>query len=250
MRKETPLGMIALQVVGGTIALLIIGATLSLLADALPGEQLTAIAGILGGLIGAGGTALAVYLTLASQRSDEAERVEGALRIEVAEHARLAYGQLGVCELILFDGYEVPVRDLPTLMVLPEAPIYKAVADRVSRLPYGRLFVVFHTRIAEAQQMARICAAATRPPILSGRAGDEEVVELMQSRQLVNHKDAKTLATAWFDACMIARTILQAEASASELADAATAEVLADLEAARTGRVGAMLEKEKPTPQT
>src|SRR6202034_1328987 len=102
------------------------------------------------GFIGAAGTALAVYLTLASQRRDEAEKVEGALLAEVSEHARLAHGLLALCEMVLLEGYEIPLRDLPSLMYMPDATVFKATADRISRLAYGPLFVVLHSRIAEA----------------------------------------------------------------------------------------------------
>ena len=54
-----------------------------------------------------------------------------------AEFGRLALALLGVCDLILDQQARVPMRDLPVIMAMPEAVVYKATADRISRLPYG-----------------------------------------------------------------------------------------------------------------
>lgn len=223
------------------------GVALGLVTKLLPGapraDQLSAAAALLGGFIGAGGTALAVYLTLASQRSDEANKVEAALRVEVSELARLAYGQLGVCELVLTDGYEVPLRDLPTLMSMPDAVVFKATADRISRLAYGQLIVVLHARIAEALQMVRIYAATGAPSLPLGPGRLADVHAIMESRRLLDKEKAKTLATAWFDVCEVARSILTRDPSGFEIAEASIAEVLRDLEAART-RVAPLIAQE------
>jgi hypothetical protein len=216
------------------------GIALGLVTKMFPGapqaDRLTAAAALLGGFIGAAGTALAVYLTLASQRSDEAQKVEAALRIEVSELARLAHGLLGVCELVLTKGYEVPLRDLPTLMSMPDAPVFKATADRISRVAYGPLVVVLHARIAEALQMVRIYAAAPPPPDVSPALAARMPVSLdaLQARRLLDKDKAKTLATAWFDVCEVALTILTRDPSGFEIAEASVAEVIKDLEAVRT----------------
>lgn len=234
MRKEPSYAVIAAQVVGATIGVIGVLYVLSLFDEASSGEQLTAAAALVAGLIAAAGTALAVYLTLAAQRKDEAEKVEAALRAEVSEFARLAIGQLGLCELVLTKGYQVPLRDLPALMAMPEATVFKATADRVSRLPYGSLFVTLHTRTAEVVQMARIYAASVPPPPLPALGPHAAVAhELTQANRLLDADKAATLATAWLDICDIAHTILTPSASAAELAEASIAQVLKDLESAR-----------------
>lgn len=217
---------------------LLIGFFVLLFGNSNPGEKLGAVAAVIGGLVGAGGAALAVYLTLDGQRQDEAEKVEAALRMEVAEHARLVIGALGVCELVMTEGLEIPLHDLPGLMQIPDAPVYKSTADRISRLPYGSLFVVFHARIAEALQMVRIYATAPPPP---ARGLQPEriarIQEAFDARRLLDREKAKTLATAWYDACTVGKTILRRDVDAQKIAEAAIAETLVDLDAVER-RVG------------
>jgi hypothetical protein len=241
LRRQSPwvwtasvLGMVAFGIALGLVT--------SLFPGAPQADQLTAAAALLGGFIGAAGTALAVYLTLASQRSDEAQKVEAALRIEVSEQARLAHGLLGLCELVLVKGDEIPLRDLPALMYMPDATVFKATADRISRLAYGPLFVVMHSRIAEALQMVRIYAVTGSPPEPSGPGRIADVRAIMESRRLLDKEKAKTLATAWFDVCEVARAILTRDPSGFEIAEASVAEVLKDLEAVRT-RVPPLIEE-------
>jgi hypothetical protein len=100
------------------------------------GEQLNAVAAILRGLIGAGGAALAVYLTIDGQRRDEAQKVEAALRMEVAEFGRLAPLPLYLLsQRVIAEHAKIPARDLPVLVAMPEAIVYRETADRISRLP-------------------------------------------------------------------------------------------------------------------
>jgi len=76
-------------------------------------DRLGATGAILGGLIGAGGAALAVYLTIIAQREDEAKKVEASLRAEVVEFARLAMAPLDVMARFVLPGERpMPVQDL------------------------------------------------------------------------------------------------------------------------------------------
>ena len=61
------------------VAGIAVGYAFSIFPAAHVGEQLTAVAAVVGGLIGAGGAALAVYLTLGAQRRDDASKVEDSL---------------------------------------------------------------------------------------------------------------------------------------------------------------------------
>jgi hypothetical protein len=201
-------------------------------------DQLAALAAILGGAIGAAGTAIAVYLTLAAQRADEAEKVESTLRMEAAEFGRLAVGLLGVCEEILANRAQIPVKDLPAIMSMPEAVVYKATADRISRLSYGALFVVLHARIAEAISTVKMMASKTTPDAFRDR---------ILPSPMVDGFSAKLLLTAWFDVCEIARTILRPGAKSHDAAAAAIAQCLADLDAGHI-RVGPLVKSEEETP--
>jgi len=198
------------------------------------GDQLTAAAAILGGIIGAFGTALAVYLALAAQRADEAQKVEAALRIEVSEMARLALGNLEVCEMVLTQGHQIPLRDLPMVMTMPDAPVFEATADRLSRLAYGALIVVMHARIAETLQMVALYTFEASSPPIGEPARLAELAHAVVAHRVLDAEKARTLATAWSDVCDVARAILARDPSAFELPERAVAEVLTDLETART----------------
>lgn len=196
-------------------------------------DQLAAASALLGGFIGAGGTAFAVYLTLASQRRDEAQEVESALRAEVSELARLALGLVQLCDLVMNEreGYKIPLRDLPVVMSMPDAPIFRSTADRISRLAYGSLFVVLHARIAEALQLVRMTAAAgAQPPSFSSVGRIAEVQAAMATPAILKPEGAKTLSVAWTDVCLVARTILRRDPMGFALAEASMTEVLKDLD--------------------
>ena len=231
--------------VAGIVGLIGFGVTLCVVVGQFFGakasDQLAAAAALLGGFIGALGTAFAVYLTLASQRNDEAEKIEDALRAEVSEFARLAYGQYEVMQLVLTQGYQVPLRDLPTLTYMPDGVVFRSTADRISRLAYGSLVVVMHARVAEAMQMVRIYAAAgAQPsPVPSGlgRLGEAQVIAAHLAT--LDNEKATTLATAWSDVCEVARSILRRDPSGFGLAEASVTAVLKDLDAVHTRRESA-----------
>jgi len=183
------------------------------------GDRLAAIGAVLGGLIGAGGAALAVYLTLVSQRKDEAAKVEESLQAEVAEFARLAVGPLAILTpQVARKGPPMPLEDIPEITDLPEPVVFKAAADRLSRLSYGPLLVTFYVRIAEAKQMAKLLGL--RIPISHRGSG---ILPL-------GPQEAKMLTTAWYDICVIARIILRSEPSARQLVEAGRAESLRSLD--------------------
>jgi hypothetical protein len=223
--------------IAGALALIALAITVDIVvtlfprAHAIPDDQLAAGATLLGGLIGAAGTAFAVYLTLASQRRDDARKVEAALRMEVAEFSRLAAGAISPYESALTGEYYVPMCDLPVLTSLPEPSVYKAAADRLSRLPDGPLFVAFYLRIAEAVQLARILSATAKPVFHPNGT---------QMDPLLDAQKAKTLATGWLDVCNIGQTILRKKSDAQTLIDATIAATLTDI-AETLKRVGPLV---------
>jgi hypothetical protein len=216
------------------IVLVTLGAAIGYCVRIFPavsaGEGLNAVAAILGGLIGATGAALAVYLTLDGQRRDEAQKVEAALRMEVAEFGRLALAPLYVlAERVMVERARIPARDLPAIVAMPEAVVYRATADRISRLAYGSLFVAFHARIAEAVSIAGAYAASTRPVL---REGSTERIDPME--RMIDEAIAGTLATPWLDVCDLACTILRPENATPQIATAIISRCLSNLDTGRT----------------
>jgi len=185
------------------------------------GERLDPIAAVAGGLIGAFGAAAAVYLTLAGQRQDDAEKVEAALRAEVAEFCRLALGLLRVSQKIEAGTVKIPMQDLPPLMTLPEAVVYRATADRISRLEYGPLLVTFHARISEAAAAAQISAASARPVHHEGMAPTEP---------FATKEKGKLFGAGWFDVCEVGQSLLRRDPASRALAEASAMSVLSDLD--------------------
>lgn len=227
MRSQLSNDVIAAQVIGTTAGIAILLSFIVLFTDASSGEKLAALAAIGGGLIGAAGTAAAVYLTLKGQRRDDVEKVEEALQVEVAEFARLAVEYLKLSQAIedQVDQVQIPMRDLPVLMYMPEPTIYSATADRISRLEYGSLLVAFHMRITEATAMARTTAASARPMIPQGRV-------VVVSEPMTNPESGKTLGTAWSDVCQLAVTLLRKDPNSRLLVGKLIEARLSDLDAA------------------
>lgn len=122
------------------------------------GEIAAALAGIIGGAVGAAGSALAVFMTLDLQKRDEIEKVNAAILTEVAEQARFAIGHLGACALIQNGTIAAPKAELVRLMGAPRSVIYPAIADQVSRLHRPALVVSFFTRLEEMRYVVDVIA--------------------------------------------------------------------------------------------
>ncbi len=120
------------------------------------GELVGALGSVLGGIIGAAGAALAVYLTLGGERRDERKRIAGAVRREVSAFMRAAVVDLNICETILTRQVNMPVAHFPLAMGMPKPTIYPAIADRIGRLQAPHRLVSFFMRIAEVQTMAAV----------------------------------------------------------------------------------------------
>jgi len=198
---------------------LMAGVVLALFPGATRSGQLIAVAAILTGLVTAAGTAAAVYLAVSNERAAEGEKLEAALRTEVAEFARHAISRLALCQRVLVDRARIPTRDVSALMEMPEAVVYKATAHHIGRLPYGPLMVIFHGRIAEAVSMARCYAIPANVP-----DGGEAT--------WIKDRAARKMATAWLIVCETARSILRT--MPERVADAAMASRLEKLDEAIT----------------
>jgi hypothetical protein len=115
-------------VVGLGLSIVIVAGFLAALMDSKAGEIAGALGAVIGGAIGAGGAAAAVYIMLAGQRADDTEIVSAAVLAEVAELCKFPIGQLGACFAIQGGGLDAPKSSLPALMHTPEPIIFPAVA--------------------------------------------------------------------------------------------------------------------------
>ena len=137
------------------------------------GEIVGAVATVLGGVIGALGAALAVYLTLTGQRKEDRERIHSAVVREVIEFARIAVGHLETCESIRAGVIALPATKLPQAMQMPTPTIYPAVADKIGLLKSPQHVVAFYMRFAEIVVMAQ--AVADDPRLQNSRLQENNV---------------------------------------------------------------------------
>ncbi len=160
-----------------------------------PGEALVAVASVLGGLIGAfgaGGAAVyAVRRTFERQRKEERQRIVGAILREVMEFSRRVVGHLKIFENIHSGKMLIPAAQFPTIMRMPNAVVYPAIADRLGLLNNPTLVVAFFTRMSDAGPMAAVIGAQGTV----GIRGD-----LMTE-----------MAKAWIDICEMGKCILDGE---------------------------------------
>ena len=117
-----------------------------------PGEIAGSLGSVVGGMIGALGAALAVYLTLSTQRQEDRRRIDGALGREVAEFARQVVRGLETCETILSEGLELPRAGCPKRW---RCLSRSSVADKIGVLSNPQRAVAFYTHILEIGILAR-----------------------------------------------------------------------------------------------
>ena len=72
------------------------------------GEIAGALGSFLGGIIGAGGAVLAVYLALSRQSDEEMVKVSEAVKVEVTAFAKYVIGGIEICENIAKGKVTVP----------------------------------------------------------------------------------------------------------------------------------------------
>lgn len=101
------------------------------------GEVAGALGSFVGGVIGAGGAVLAVYVALASARDEETRKVSAAVKTEVASLTTYIIGAMEACQQIASGERQVPRRDAGYIIrkLFVEPVVYKAVADRIGLLP-------------------------------------------------------------------------------------------------------------------
>jgi len=117
----------------------------ALIGAATEGEIAGALGSFVGGIIGAGGAVLAVYVALSSQRNEETAKVSAAVRTEVASLTTYVIGAIEICQGIANGTRRVPSLDASYIMrkLWADPVIYPAVADRVGLLPHPNATVQF-----------------------------------------------------------------------------------------------------------
>src|SRR5215467_10155707 len=126
------------------------------------GEIAGALGSVVGGAIGALGSAAAVYIMLKGQREEEIEKVSAAVLREVAELCKQPIGQLGACAGIHTGQIKSPKSDLARMFHTPEPVIYPAIADRIARLPRPTFIVAFYSQLQETKGV--VALIANSPP--------------------------------------------------------------------------------------
>jgi hypothetical protein len=121
-----------------------------------------ALGDVVGGIIGALGAGLAVYLTLEVQKQDEASKVSAAIVAEISGLSVYPVKQLGVC-FSIYRGQAQEYRDLAELFAAPVPVIYPAVAADIARISNATLVITFYGQFDEAQSILRGIARNKKP---------------------------------------------------------------------------------------
>lgn len=152
--KRHAITMLAL--VGLAVLTPIVVAFLYYLAKSSSGEIAGSLGNVIGGTIGALGSAAAVYLMLRAQRKDETEKASAAILREVTELCKAPIGQLGAVAGIQTGQIRVPKSELRQLFHTPTPVMYPAFADRINRLPRPTLVVTFYMQLQETQGLIAV----------------------------------------------------------------------------------------------
>jgi hypothetical protein len=164
----------------------------ALMGAATEGEIAGALGSFVGGVIGAGGAVLAVYVALSSQRSEETAKVAAAVKTEVASLTTYIIGAVEICQTIASGIRQVPRQDAGYILrkLFGEPVVYKAVADRIGLLPHPNATVQFYMRLSEAKAMVESLQLANI------------------AQEYVSAENAATIADSLSTALQLARGIL------------------------------------------
>ena len=173
-RSSTVLGVPAS--VGLALLVIVLLIYVDALVSSKAGEVAGALGSVVGGMIGAGGAVWAVYLALARQRVEEADKVASSIRTEVATFTKYVIGGMDVCINIQKGRVAVPRVQANYIAknFSIDPVVYPAVADRVGLLPHPQATVGFYMRIAEAKAALEVLAKAppSEPPGVGNRRID------------------------------------------------------------------------------
>ena len=138
------------------ISVVLVGWFLAQLPKATSGETVGALASVVGGIIGALGSAAAVYLMLHGQRANEIEKVSAGLLREIAKLCESPIGQLGLCAQIQTGELQCQAFQLKSLFQTPTPVIFPAVANLIGRMPNPTLVVTFYMQLQETQGLLAV----------------------------------------------------------------------------------------------
>jgi hypothetical protein len=180
---------------------LLCGFFAALLGSKTAGEVAGALGSFVGGLIGAAGAVVAVYLAISSQRKEESAKVTAAIRTEVASLTTYVLGAVKICQGIADGSQKIPSQDASYILrkIWGEPIVYAAVADRVGLLPHSNATVQFYMRLAEAKAMLESLQIKTVHAAETSAAA---------RREMVTPEIAETIADSLVTALQLARGIL------------------------------------------
>jgi hypothetical protein len=129
----------------------------------------------------------------ATERANADAAAAEAIRREIIECTKVVIEALRICECMKSGHLEIMRRNAHSIMMNPDPIVYRAVADRIGRLPYDPQFVVsFYMRMVYIQQTIEI--------IVVGNPGDDGAP--------VPGEEAETLAKSLIMTCQLARAII------------------------------------------
>jgi hypothetical protein len=147
------------------LAILITAVTLTVFIAALFGSEQKDVAGalgnVIGGMLGALGAGVAVYLAIDAQKRDEAAKVSSAIVAEVNVLADYPLSQLGACLSIYARTLTPKYQDLAGLFSVPAPVVYPAVAANIARIKNAALVATFYGQFAEVQNIVRVIIRGT-----------------------------------------------------------------------------------------
>lgn len=165
------------------------------------GEIAGALGSLIGGIIGAGGAVLAVYLALSSQRNEEAARSSDAVRTEVTTYAKYVIGGIEVCQQIANGTVRIPRQDARYVAksFWADPIVYSAVADKIGLLPHPNATVEFYMRLSEARSMLEALRTRTNP---------ESAIYVAPPPEFITPEFAASVADSLITALQLARAII------------------------------------------
>jgi hypothetical protein len=212
LRIKASAPLLRAVVVVGPFLLVLLAVFLTALRHSKSGELAGALGSVVGGMFGASGAAVAVYLTLAAQRQEDRTRISAALAREITEFARLVVGHLETCENIRAGGISLPAATLAEAMEMPQPIIYPAVADKIGLLQRPQRAVAFYARIIEMAMMVR---TISRGPLAK--------------TAILQGADIRHVVEAWVDIAHFAELIIADSEPADDFDQAVKDSILRDL---------------------
>ena len=122
-----------------------------------------ALGSVVGGTIGALGSAAAVYIMLQGQRDDEIEKVSAAVLREIAKLCESPIGQLAVCAQIRTGEMKCPTSQLKSHFQTPNPVVFPAVASLIGRMPNPTLVVTFYMQLQETRGLLAVLENGAPP---------------------------------------------------------------------------------------